>query len=755
MKKHILLLKNPAATDWEDATPIGAGSVGAMVYGNVAEDKLVLNEEGIWSEAEQPEIKGFREKVDYLREKFLSGDIDGLSEWTKENLDDCFLRIKSYEYGGNLFISMYGDDECSDYSRKLSLNDGVGTVEYCKDGVSYKREFFASYPAKVAAYRLSADEFGCISFTMRYERENLLAKDVNGDTFTAKGLTAFGGHGFCVMIKVCAEGGSTEAVGDKIRVTGADSCVIYITAASEFTAYAFEKLCADRLAAVKNYRLLKKEHVADFSSVMERSDIEVSSGNFLKKLPAPKRLQFIREGCFDGGLVALYFQFGKYLLVSSSRPGTLPANLQGLWVEKLKNEWNSDYHTNINLQMNYWPAEVANISECTSAFFDYMNKLLLEGGKKVAARYYGCGGTVVHHVSDIYGFAAPADGAWGLWPLGGAWLCYHMWEHFLFTEDKEFLQNDAYEFIKQNVLFFLDYMFEDKNGVLHSGPSASPENSYYINGTKTKSFFLTMSPAMDTEIIGGLLRFFIKACDILGCDNELKEKASSALSKMPVLKVGKYGQLQEWLEDYEEVEPGHRHISHAFALYPDSYINKNTPELFRAIRTTLDRRLASGGGHTGWSRAWLINLFARLKDGENAYKNLSLLFAKSTLNNLLDTHAPFQIDGNFGGCAAIAEMLLQSHEGTIELLPAVPALYKDGSFERLMARGNIEVSAAWHGGKIASFTLTSGVNREKVIELPECQKTGMFTDGKKEYAVNNGKLTVSLAAGIPLTLRVL
>ena len=412
---------------------------------------------------------------------------------------------------------------------------------------------------------------------------------------------AVGGTEFWVRVKVKTDG-ELKSDGEYLVVSGAKRTEYYIAIGVGYVPELPE--C--------DYDSLKKEAADDFASLMGRSDITLhgEGSDELDSLPVNRRIERLiaDESLCDAGLVALYFEFGKYLLVGSSRRGTLPANLQGVWNGYINAPWNNDYHTNINLQMNYWHAEVANLAECAEPLFDYMNKYLLESGRETARVNYRCRGTVVHHLSDIYGFTAPADGLWGLWPLGGAWLCINMWEHYLYSGDNDYLRNVAYEYIRDSARFFLDYMFEDKDGRLLSGPSTSPENRYFCEG---KPSFLCLSPTMDIEIIGCLLRMYIETEDILGINPDWADEARAALGKMPPLKIGKYGQLMEWMEDWDEPEPGHRHISHMFALYPDSAISDKTPEFYAAARKTLERRLANGGGHTGWSCAWLICLFAR------------------------------------------------------------------------------------------------------------------------------------------------
>ena len=473
---------------------------------------------------------------------------------------------------------------------------------------------------------------------------------------------------------------------------------------------------------------------------MNRSTLTLDGDPAIEELSVGERIERLRENpeADDPALAGLYWNFGKYLLISSSRPGTLPANLQGVWSYGLTPPWNADYHTNINLQMNYWQAEQVGLGDCAMPLFDYMNNYLLPGGERVARENYEVGGMVVHHLSDIYCFAAAADGLWGLWPLGGAWLAFHMWEHYLYTGDPAFLRNTAYEYIKNAALFFLDTMTE-KDGIMLSGPSCSPENRYIkeVNGEK-KHVNLTLSPTMDIEIIGGLLDFYLETEALLGIDPDTAAEAAAVRAKMPPLRVGSLGCLMEWVQDYEEAEPGHRHISHAFGLYPAAQITRQTPELFRAIKATLDRRLSFGGGHTGWSRAWLINLYARLRLGEESFRHINLLFTKSTYPNLFDAHPPFQIDGNFGGAAGIGEMVLQSHEGFLSVLPAVPAALADGSFTGLKARGGYTVSCVFEKGMVTSLEITADAPIHVAIELP----AGALTDGSAVYTPKNGMIRI-------------
>lgn len=707
MQNHIIKLTSPAE-NWEHASPIGGGSFGAMLFGGTDTEKIYLCEETIWSgEERDTTIKDFKERVETLRKMYIEGRFTEIDPWAEKYLGEGIETIKSYEYAGLLSIDFEDKSQVTDYERNLYLNTGIFEASYKKSGNLITETAFSSYSDETTAVKIHAEKE--INFDLIFTREEIESFTFLNDLLLVRAKTAFGNHRFAVGIKIETDGDITYSEG-RVKIKNSADTVLFIAIATEFNFNSdFEAVCLDILSEAEDFEELKDAHTADFASLFNRSDIELASSEEVASLYTDERVNRLKndENAQDDGLFALYFAFGKYLLISSSRDGTLPANLQGIWVEKMQNPWNSDYHTNINLQMNYWLPEVANISECHLPLFDYLNNYILESGKKTAKENYGCRGTVLHHLSDIYGFTTPADGIWGVWPMGSAWLSFHLWEHYLYTRDTEFLRETAYNYLHECALFFIDFMFEGPDGYLLSGPSMSPENEYYpIEGNTDITATIAFSPTMDIEIIGGTLRNYIETEKILGINPEDMKTAEETLKKLPPLQIGKNGCLQEWLKDYGEPEPGHRHISHAFGLYPDNMITEATPELFAAIRKTLDRRLSFGGGHTGWSRAWLINLFARLKDGEKTYEHLRLLLTKSTLTNLFDIHPPFQIDGNFGGAAGIAESLLQSHENYISILPAAKAGLT-GSFTNLKARGNIDVSATFKDGKVTEIVLYS------------------------------------------------
>lgn len=716
MRDYILHLEN-IADRWDNASPVGNAYEGIMIYGGVSEERLQYNEESIWAGGSMDtKIDGFKEKIDYIRELLATGREYEAELWTEENMKNDFFNIKSYEYAGELFIKLHDTDDCKNYKRDIDLISGICTVSYEKDGEAYKREYFASYPDRLTCCRFTSTK--AMSATLRYVRENNISTSYSGDTIIAESETVCRTHKFKMVFKIKTDG-----------VSSADECGINISDATYIEVYSriFTDFKYDNIDnAIHNafdgfnpdYESIKAAHIKDFSGLMKRSEIAFDQNPVLDEMTTFIRIKrLVRDSAaYDYRLMSLYWQFGKYLLISSSRPGSLPANLQGIWADGIQAPWNGDYHTNINLQMNYWQAEGANIRECITPLFDFMNDYLIPAGKKVARENYNSRGMVIHHLTDIYGFAACADGMCGLWPVGGAWLAYHLWEHYLHTNDVEFLRKTAYTYIRECVDFAVDNLFEGPEGYLHTGPSVSPEHSYYdANGNKA---FVAISPTMDVQIITGLFDFYAECEAILGIDPEYAQKVKELRQRMVPMQIGKYGQLMEWYKDFEDTEPHHRHISHAFGLYPAAQITKTkTPELFDAVATSIDRRLHFGGAGTGWSRAWVINLMARLGRGEDACDNVRDLFRGSTYYNLFDKHPPFQIDGNFGGSAGITEMVLQSHEGFINIIPAVPNTL-NGTFRGLRARGGVTVSAKWSDGKVEWVELESDTPTKISLKVP-------------------------------------
>lgn len=731
MNNYELLLKNPAY-EWENTTPVGNGRLGVSVFGRTDTEILQLNEECFWDENRydiEKESDGYYEGLLELREMLLT-DIDENTDISKlhadlyanERIGKQYFRVSSYETAGELAVKFLSDAAVSDYTRLLDMKNGIAKVRYRKGAASITEECFASFEPSLIAVRFQA-EGGSLEFDLQYARPNRKTEGADewmvreesdadmlpytarvcGDLLLVSTATAQGDHTLSLVAKVLTDG-EKENLADGFAVRGATEAVCYIAMVTDKAAFMPDGLTA------ADFDALYEKNAARFSEIMERSQVDFGGDG--KDMAADERLEQVKKsGMLDPTLLSIYYNFGRYLLLSSSYgKDALPANLQGIWSPYLKGPWNCNYTTDINLEMNYWPAETTNLSECAEPLFHYLTERLMPNGKRVAKAFYRAEGMTAHHTGDIYGYALPSDGVWGIWPMGGAWLAYPMWEHYLFTKDIDFLKEQAYPYIKENVKFMLSILFEHPKypGRLLSGPSTSPENAYYRMPKEREGSFcsaLAISPTMDIEIMDGLFEMFAEAATILGEDEALVKEALSAKERLMPLTVGEDGRLQEWLEYVDELEPGHRHISHLFGLYPGHMITKDTPEWWEAVKKSFDYRLSHGGGHTGWSCAWLICCFARLCDTEKLEDMLCKLFVNSTKPNLFDSHPPFQIDGNFGATAGIAEMLMQSHNGIIELLPSVPSSLSTGSFTGLMARGGLEVSAVFANGKVTELSL--------------------------------------------------
>lgn len=742
------------ADEWNEALPVGNGRIGGMIFGNINCEQIQVNEETIWyggpMDRNNPSA---REKLPIIQELIKKGKIHEAERLCKQALGGTPFGMRIYQTLGDLSVDYdLGKDisveDVEEYERGLNVENSLSYTHFKYCDTVYDREIFMSAPDDVCVMHLTAKGKNKMNLEVMQSRHHIYeySEKASDDSIVLGGNLGRDGLDYAMMCKAVSPDGNIEVIGESITIYNAEEVFLYWSAATTYRVQAEE--CGDRTdegparkkalkkalfetldrAAAKNYKELMDRHITDYKSYFDRMSLIFDSDKTVSvaQRTTDRCLKDISEGSADLGLEQLYFNFGRYLLISCSRKGTLPAALQGLWNKDMEAPWDAKFTININTEMNYWPAEICDLGDCHLPLFDLLKKML-PNGRRTAKVMYGCRGFVAHHNTDIWGDTAPQD-LWipgSFWVMGGAWLCTHIWTHYEYTGDVDFLRG-MFPIMREAAQFFLDFCIEhevDGKTYLCTCPSVSPENTFILpNGEQGAN---SIGVTMDNQILRDLFRQCNQAAKVLGVSDELDRQIAKACGQLIPTRIGSDGRILEWCEEYIEKEPGHRHISHLYGLHPSDQITRDgTPELAKAAELTLQKRLEGGGGHTGWSRAWIMNHYAKLWDGEKAHENLRQLFIKSTLPNLFDNHPPFQIDGNFGSIAAMVEMLVQSNADRIVLLPALPMVWENGKITGVRVRGNARMNITWRDGKLAKAEINSGcdttrkfVYQDKYVEL--------------------------------------
>lgn len=762
---------------WMESLPIGNGRLGAMTYGGIEEEKLALNESTMWSGQynENQNIPFGREKMNQLRKLFFEGKLSEGNRIAGDNLHGNQTSFGTHLPIGDLKMQfIYPEGKVTGYRRSLSLDEAVSSVSFNSGGVNYKREYFATNPDNVLVLRLTADKQKSITMNMGLDlmRQADLSVEDNQLVFTGKvdfPLHGPGGVCFEGRIAVLADNGEVKMEQSEVGIKEADAVTLIVDVRTDYKSPDYKTLCADgvKKAAAKSYDELKQAHIKDYNTLYNRVSIHFGQ-DANRALPTDVRWKQVKEGKTDTGLDALFFQYGRYLTIASSRENSpLPIALQGFFNDNkaCNMGWTNDYHLDVNTEQNYWAANVGNLAECNAPLFTYI-KDLAHHGAKTAEVVYGCKGWTAHTTANVWGYT-PASSTiiWGLFPMASSWIASHLWTQYEFTQDKQYLAETAYPLLKGNAQFILDFLAKDpKSGYLMTGPSISPENWFRTAGGE--EMVASMMPACDRELAYEILSNCVQASEILNTDREFADSLRTAIAQLPPIQLRANGAIREWFEDFEEAHPNHRHTSHLLALYPFSQITlEKTPELAEAARKTIENRLsAENWEDTEWSRANMICMYARLKDAQEAYKSVQLLQGKLSRENLM-TVSPggiagaegdiYSFDGNPAGTAGMAEMLVQNHEGYVEFLPCLPDEWKEGSFKGLCIRGGAEVAAEWTNAVINSASLKATANQTFKVKLPQGKSYKVMLNGKEAVANPDAKglITVDMKKNDLLEIR--